>query len=179
MEAGYRIDRPNRDKASSKSTRAVVIVLLAISVALMLIVLLGGWSTLQGAQAFQIAYVLIYLSLAVGVARWSRGALAVTAALAIILAIFAGVAGPAWFARDANGFAPPETVFGGGGPGASLLGIVTFLLIPVQMLLIAFSAQAFRQDWQVEVEVPNGPDDPTGPGPGARRGSRPSRPAAA
>jgi hypothetical protein len=178
MEAGYRIDRPNRDKASSKSTRAVVIVLLAISVVLMLIVLLGGWSTLQGAQAFQIAYVLIYLGLAVGVARWSRGALAVTAALAIILAIFAGVAGPAWFARDADGFAPPQTVFGNG-PGASLLGIVTFLLIPVQVLLIAFSAQGFRQDWQVEVEMPNGPDDAAGPGPEARRGSRPSRPAAA
>jgi hypothetical protein len=176
MEAGYRIDRPNRDKASSKSTRAVVVVLLAISVALMLIVLLGGWSTLQGAQAFQIVYVLIYLGLAVGVVRWSRGALAVTAALAIILAIFAGVAGPAWFARDAGGFAPPQTAFGGGGPSASLLGIVTFLLIPVQLLLIAFSAQGFRQDWQVEVEVPNGPGDPAGP---AARGHRPSRAAAA
>lgn len=179
MEAGYRIDRPNRRKASSKTTRAVIIVLLVISVALMLIILLGGWSTLQGAQAFQIVYVLIYVALALGVARGSRGALAVSAALAIILAIFAGVAGPAWYSRDHSGFAAPHTVFGGAGPGASLLGLLTFLLIPVQVLLIGFSAQGFRQDWQVEVELPNGPDDPAGAGPRAGRPARQTRPAAA
>ena len=41
------------------------------------------------------------------VARWNRGVLPVAAALAIILLIFAAVAGPAWFARDKTGFTNP------------------------------------------------------------------------
>lgn len=178
MEASYRIDRPNRRKSASRVTRLVTTLLLAVSVVMMLVVLIGGWSTLEGAQAFQIVYILIYLALAVGILRWSRGALAVSAALAIILAIFAGVAGPSWFARDHAGFAAPQTVFGGAGPSPSLLGIITFLLIPVQLLLITFAAQGFRQDWQVEVEV-RGPGDAAGPGPDARRPARQTRPAPA
>lgn len=156
MEAGYVIERPNRAKASSRSTRAVVVLLLLVTVALMLIVIVGGWSALQGAKVIQIGYVVIYLLMAYYVGRWNRGALPVAAALAIILAIFAAVAGPEWLSRDKDGFATPETLFGTGGLEASVLGLVTFLIIPVQILLIAFAAQGFRQDWHVEVEVPAG-----------------------
>jgi hypothetical protein len=156
MEAGYVIERPNRTKASSKSTRAIVVLLLLVSVALMLIVIVGGWSSLQGAKLIQVSYVVLYLVMAFYIGRWNRGALPVAAALAIILAIFAAVAGPNWLARDKDGFATPETLFGGTGLESSLLALITFLVIPVQVLLIAFAAQGFRQDWHVEVEVAKG-----------------------
>jgi hypothetical protein len=164
----YVLERPNRDKASSKTTKAVVILLLLVSVLLMLIVTVGGWGELQGAQALQFAYIVVYLVLAFYVARWNRGVLPLAAALAILLAIFAAVAGPRWFARDEPGFATPGALWGGDGLDSGLLGLVTLLIVPVQVLLIVFSLQAFRQEWQVEVEVPA--DEvrrPSGPG-GAR-----------
>ena len=79
------------------------------------------------------------------VARWNRGVLPVAAALAIILLIFAAVAGPAWFERDKTGFTDPAL-------DSSLLGLITLLIVPVQALLIVFSMQAFSQEWNVEVE---------------------------
>lgn len=169
MEAGYVIERPNRAKASSKTTRAIVVLLMLVTVALMLIVIVGGWSALQGAKAVQIFYVAVYLILAYYIGRWNRGALPVAAALAIILGIFAAVAGPVWLDRDKDGFATPETLFGTTGLESSVLGLVTFLVIPVQLLLITFAAQGFRQDWHVEVEVPKGRGDRyDGPGGGRR-----------
>jgi len=155
MEAGYRIERPNRDKASSRSTRALVAALLLVSALVMLIVIVSGWSALQGAQAFQLIYVVLYVGMAFLVWRWSRGALAVGGALAIILAIFAAVAAPAWFDRDKSGFAAPDMLFGGAGPDANFLGILTILLIPLQILLIVAVTQGFRQNWHVELEVAN------------------------
>lgn len=156
MEAGYVIERPNREKASSKTTRAIAVGLLLLSAAVMLIVIVGGWTVLQGGQAIQLFYVLAYLGMAYYIARWNRGPLPVAAALAIILAIFAAVAGPEWFARDKDGFATPETVFGTTGLESDVLGLLTFLLIPLQALVIAFTLQGFRQDWNVEVERPVG-----------------------
>lgn len=156
MEAGYTIERPNRAKASSKTTRAIVVFLLLASAAVMLLVILGGWSALQGGQGLQLVYVLLYLLMAWYVARWNRGPLPVSAALAIILLIFAAVAAPDWFARDKAGFATPHTVFGTTGLEASVCGVLTVLLIPLQLLLIAFAMQGFRQDWHVEVERPVG-----------------------
>jgi multisubunit Na+/H+ antiporter MnhB subunit len=152
MEAGYVIERPNREKASSKTTRAIVVFLLLLSAALLLIVILGGWSALQSGQVLQLAIVVIYLGMAYYVARWNRGPLPVAAAIAIIVGIFAAVAAPGWFARDKTGFATPDSVFGGTGLTAQTLGVVTYLIIPVQVALIAFALQAFRQDWHVEVE---------------------------
>jgi hypothetical protein len=154
MEQGYVIERPNREKGSSKTTRTVVVALLLISAALMLLIMLGGWSALQSGQALQLAYVVIYLGMAYYVARWNRGPLPVAAALAIILAIFAAVAAPDWFARDKAGFAVPQTVFDTTGFDAQVIGVLTYLLIPVQALLIFFSLQGFRQAWHVEVERP-------------------------
>jgi hypothetical protein len=167
MEAGYVLERPNRAKASSKTTRAIVVFLLLLSAALMLIVILGGWSVLQSGQALQLAIVVIYLVMAYYIARWNRGPLPVAAALAIILGILAAVAAPGWFDRDKTGFATPGSVFGGTGLEAQTLGVVTVLLIPVQLALIGFAMQAFRQDWHVEVERPVG----AGAGAGARTGA--------
>jgi presenilin-like A22 family membrane protease len=156
MEAGYTIERPNRAKASSKATRALVIALLLISSALMLLVILGGWSALQSGGGLQLVYVVLYLGMAFYIARWNRGPLPVAAALAIILAIFAAIAGPEWFARDKTGFATPDSVFGTTGLDSQMLGVITLLIVPVQVLLIIASLQAFRQEWHVEVERPIG-----------------------
>jgi presenilin-like A22 family membrane protease len=142
-----RIDHPNRRKSASRATRSLVVALLLASAALVLVVTIGGWDLLQGAKALQIGYVLLYLLIAALVLRWNRGALPVAGALAIILLIFAAIAGPDWFARDKEGFADPAL-------DAALLGVVTLLLVPVQALLILAVAQGFRQDWHVEVEHP-------------------------
>jgi hypothetical protein len=139
------IEHPNRAKASSKATKAIVILLLLVSAGLVLIVTIGGWDALQGAKALQIGYMALYLVIAFYVARWNRGVLPVAAALAIILLIFAAVSGPAWFERDKTGFTDPAL-------DPSLLGLVTLLIVPVQVLLIAFSMQGFAQAWNVEVE---------------------------
>jgi hypothetical protein len=156
MEAGYVIDRPNREKASSKTTRAIVVGLLLLSAALMLIVMLGGWSALQSGAVLQLVYVILYVGMAYYVAQWNRGPLPVAAALAIILGIFAVIAGPEWFQRDKAGFSTPDSVFGSTGLDSATLGTITLLLVPVQALLIFFSMQGFRQEWHVEVERPVG-----------------------
>jgi TRAP-type uncharacterized transport system fused permease subunit len=148
------LDRPNRRKSSSKATRAVVVLLLLVSIVLMVVLTIGGWGKLQGAKPIQIAFILVYAILAFYIARWNRGALPMAAALAILLGIFAAISGPAWFQRDHPGFATPESVFGGGGLDESMLGLLTLLMVPVQVLLIGFAMQGFRQEWQVEVEVP-------------------------
>ena len=93
----------------------------------------------------QIAYIAVYLILAFFAARWNRGVLPVAAALAVLLAIFALVAGPAWFDRDKAGFAQPAL-------DAGLLGLLTLLIVPVQILLVAFAMRGFHQGWNVELE---------------------------
>jgi hypothetical protein len=143
------ITHPNRDKPVVQATRAMVIVLLLVSAGLVLLVTIGGWSALWGAIPVQFAYVAIYLTLAFFAARWNRGVLPVAAALAVLLAIFALVAGPAWFERDKPGFAQPAL-------NSSLLGLLTLLIVPVQMLLVAFAMRGFNQGWNVEVERRSG-----------------------
>jgi hypothetical protein len=138
--------RPNRDRAEAKATKAAVILLLLASAALILVIMIGGWSQLQGAQIISFAYAVIYVVMAFYVARWNRGVLPVAAAAAVLFAVIAAVAGPAWFDRDKAGFA--ETTL-----DASILGMLTLILVPVQLLLIAFAMRGFQQQWNVEVEV--------------------------
>ena len=139
------IEHPNREKASSKATKAVVLFLLLATVLLVLLVTIGGWSALEGAKILQLAYIALYLVMAYFVARWNRGVLPVAAALAIILLIFAAVAGPAWFDRDKAGFTEPTL-------NENVLGLITFIIVPVQIFLIAFAMRGFQQAWNVEVE---------------------------
>ena len=144
-----RIERPNRDKASSKVTRLIVFVLLIVTCVLMAIISWGGWDTIEGAKAVQIGYIVLYIVLAIQVLRWSRGVLPLAAALAIILLIFAAVSAPEWFDRDKEGFSNPTLDEG-------MLGLLTALLVPVQLLLIAFAMSGFRQAWNVEIEHSDG-----------------------
>jgi hypothetical protein len=140
------LEHPNRDKAESKATKAIVVLLLIASAALVLIITFGGWSQLQGAQIVSFAYAGIYIGMAFVVSRWNRGVLPVAAALAILFSVVAAVAGPAWFARDKPGFNDPTL-------DPSLLGLLTLILVPVQLLLVAFAMRGFQQQWNVEVEV--------------------------
>jgi hypothetical protein len=137
---------PNRDKAESKATRAVVILLLLTSAGLIAVITIGGWSQLQGAQIVSFGYIIVYVVMAFFVGRWNRGVLPVAAALAILFAVIAAVAGPAWFDRDKAGFEDPALE-------PSILGLLTLILVPVQLLLIAFGMRGFQQQWNVEVEV--------------------------
>jgi FtsH-binding integral membrane protein len=144
-DPGVIIEHPNRRKAASKFTRAIVVLLLLVSAGLVLIISIGGWDAIEGAKFLQVSYIVIYVVLAVFVLRWSRGVLPLAAALAIVLLIFAAVSAPAWFERDKAGFTNPALDEG-------ILGLLTALLVPVQLLLIAFSMSGFRQARNVEVE---------------------------
>jgi len=138
-------DYPNQTKASSKVTKWVTVLLLLVSAALVTIVSLGGWEALQGARVLQITYILLFVLCAFFIARWRSGVLPVVAALAMVLLIFAAIAGPQWFDRDKRGF--EDTAL-----APEVLGLITLLIVPVQVLLIAFSMSGFRQRWNVEVE---------------------------
>jgi hypothetical protein len=144
---GYELWRPNRAKSESKVTRVLVAIVLLISAALILIITLGGWERLQGATVAGMAvmWAVLYIVFAFLVLRWNRGILPVTAALAILLAIFAVIAAPAWFARDKVGLDSPALP-------EELLGLLTFLLVPVQLALIAITMIGFNQNWHVEEE---------------------------
>jgi hypothetical protein len=145
------IYHPNRDKAESKATKAIVVLLLLVSAALVLVITIGGWSALQGGQPFAFVYVFLNLLFAYYISRWNRGLLTVAAAFAVLYGVLALVAGPSWFARDKEGLADPAL-------DPAMVGLLTFVLVPVQALLVAFSARAFSQKWNVEIEID--PDDP-------------------
>jgi hypothetical protein len=157
------IVRPNRSGAEARATKAAVILLLVSSAVITAIVTFGGWSKLEGAQIWAVGYIVIYLVMAYFVARWNRGILPVASALAILFAVVALVAAPAWFDRDKVGFADPALP-----PG--ILGLLTAILIPLQLLLIAFSMRAFSQKWNIEVEVTREEaEQKYGPGAGTAR----------
>jgi len=174
LTPGYTIIYPNRDKASSKAIKAIVVVILLISIALILAVTIGGWSKLQGLKPVNFAWCIIYALIAFYVAtRWARGLLPIAAALAMLLLILAliagtGISGTSWFDRSHAGFAPPQSLFGGAGLDPNTLGLLTLLIVPVQALLILFAMQGFAQGWNVELEVPIEEAQ--------RRGYRPSTP---
>jgi hypothetical protein len=153
IRPGYELWRPNREKPEAKSARVLVVFLLLVTAGLALVITLGGWERLEGGKVFALLYVAIYVLFAFLVARWNRGVLPVASALAIILAIFAGIAAPAWFDRAKDGLSSPALP-------EELLGLLTLLLVPVQVILIAVAMVAFNQDWHVEEERPIGDEIP-------------------
>ncbi len=148
-EGNLIIEHPNRDRPESKATRALVVALLLISAAILTIATVGGWEKIQGAKPIHVAYVLVYLLLAFYIARWRSGLLPVAASFAIILLIFCAISGPQWFSRDKAGFDDPLL-------GASIVGVLVLVLVPLQLLLIAAAARGFSQKWSVEVERRSG-----------------------
>jgi lysylphosphatidylglycerol synthetase-like protein (DUF2156 family) len=153
IRPGYELWRPNREKPEAKTARVLVVFLLLVSAGLALVITLGGWTRLEGGKIFALLYIALYVLFAFLVARWNRGVLPVASALAIILAIFAGIAAPAWFDRAKDGLSSPALP-------EELLGLLTLLLVPVQVILIAVAMVAFSQDWHVEEERPIGDELP-------------------
>ena len=144
--AEVRVEHPNREKAESKATKAIVTLLLVISAVLVLVITLGGWSELQGAKPIAFFYIFIFLLTAYYVHQWNRGVLPVVAVLAVLLAVVAAVAAPGWFDRDKAGFDDPTL-------DPALLGLLTVIVVPVQLLLLGFALRGFAQKWNVEVET--------------------------
>jgi hypothetical protein len=151
IRPGYELWRPNRQKAQAKKTKAIVSFVLLVSAGLLLVITIGGWPHLGGASVavMSLLWAGLYVLFALLVARWNRGILPVAAALAIILAIFAAVAAPDWFARSKEGLDPPPLP-------DDLLGLLTILVVPVQLLLITVAMVGFSQEWHVEEERPVG-----------------------
>ena len=139
------IDHPARDKPVVRATKAVVILLMLATAVLVAIITVGGWKLLEGMKPIQIGFIVLFVLLAFYAARWNRGVLPVAAALSMMLLIFAAVSGPQWLARDKAGFASSAL-------SANMLGLLTLLVIPLQILLIAFAMRGFSQEWNVEVE---------------------------
>jgi hypothetical protein len=148
---GYELWRPNREKAEAKTTRFIVALVLLISAGLLALIVLGGWKRLESHSVgvITLLWAGLYVLFAFLVIRWNRGVLPVAAALAIIMAIFAGIAAPGWFDRDKPGLSGPAL-------DDDLLGLLCLVVIPTQLLLIAVSMVGFNQEWHVEEERPVG-----------------------
>jgi hypothetical protein len=152
VREGYELWRPNREKAESRMTKALVCFVLLVSAGLLVIVTLGGWARLEAGSVavMSLAWAGLYVLFAFLVgARWNRGVLPLASALAVILAILAAIAGPAWFDRAKDGLSSPALP-------EELLGLLTLLIVPVQALLVAVAMIAFNQEWHVEEERPVG-----------------------
>ena len=156
---GYEVWRPNRDKAEAKTMKAVIAFVLLISAALLIIITLGGWDRLLGASVgiMSLLWAGLYILFALLVMRWNRGVLPVAAALAVILAIFAAISAPDWFARSKDGLDSPALP-------EDLLGTLTLIVVPVQLLLVVVAMIGFNQEWHVEEERPIGQAEDYGAG---------------
>jgi len=150
------IEYPNRDRAGSKLVRLILVGLLLASTAVIVVMSVGGWEAMQEARTGQIVFAVLYVLLAFLIARWRSGMLPVAAALATLLALFAAVAAPQWFARDKAGFDSPPLE-------ASTLGLLAFVVVGLQLALIAFAMAGFRQKWSIEVERRPDGSRPGGP----------------
>lgn len=148
---GYELWRPNREKAECKTMKVVIAFVLLVSAGLLLVITIGGWERLLGTSVavMTILWAALYVLFAFLVARWNRGILPVAAALAIILAIFAAIAAPEWFARDKEGLDSPALP-------EDLIGLLTLIVVPVQLLLVIVAMIGFSQEWHVEEERPIG-----------------------
>lgn len=152
MARGTNISWPNREKASSKLMRLLVVVALLVSAALIAITAARGWDLMQDGKQLLIVFVVLDLIFVLQVLRWSRGVLPMAAGMATFVAIFAGVSIQSWYDRDAPGFDDPGL--------SSQLGFMTILILAAQVVVIVLAVLAFRQNWQVEVERHD--DEPAG-----------------
>lgn len=155
---GYVVTYPNREKASSRMTRAAVVAILLASALLMLVLTVGGWSKLDGLIPVNLLWSAVYLVAARYVWRWARGLLPIAAALATLMLTFAivattSLAGASWAARATPGYAPADTPFGGAGLGAQTMNTLVIVLAVIQATLVVVAMRAFAQGWNVEFET--------------------------
>ncbi len=173
VKPGYELWRPNREKPESITTKIIVVALLLISAVLISLVTIGGWPLLRGGLSMGIIcmiFAILDLAFAYAVSKWTRGVLPVVAAFAILLVIFCAVAVPTWFGRDKVGF--EEALI-----PTPMLGLLTALLIPIQIFLMIAAVFAFNQEWHVEEERPIGSGSDYGAGASPAEGDVPPLPA--
>jgi hypothetical protein len=159
VKPGYVVTYPNREKPSSKLTKVIVALVLLASVALMLIVTVGGWSKLAGLLPVNLIWCAVYLAIAYYVMSWARGLLPIAAALGALMLVFAlvavsSLAGVTWSDRSGPDYAPAHTLFGGGGLSSGTLSALTIAIAISQALLVVVAMRAFSQQWNIEYEVP-------------------------
>ncbi|HEX3803324.1 MAG TPA: hypothetical protein VHV75_10835 [Solirubrobacteraceae bacterium] len=159
VKPGYVVTYPNREKPSSTVMKMTVIVVLLISVLLMLVATVGGWSKLDGLLPVNLIWCAAYLAIAYYVMRWTRGLLPIAAALGALMLVFTlvavtSLAGVTWTDRSAPGYAPAHTLFGGGGLSSGTLSALTIAIAVSQALLIVVAMRGFGQAWNIEYEVP-------------------------
>lgn len=158
------IEWPNREKASSKLMRVVVIVALLVSSAMIGIVSIMGWDLMQQAKVAQIVFIVINLIFVIQLVRWSRGVLPMAAGLAALIAIFGGVSISSWYERDAPGYLDASL--------SAQIGFLTIVIVAIQFAVIVLTIIAFTQNWQTEVERHH---SEIGDPPPRTGGSRPGR----
>lgn len=155
---GHVVIHPNRSRVSSHLMKALVVMILLLSAAMILAITLGGWDRLDGMTPVSIAWCLADLAIAYYVWRWARGLLPIAAALAVLLLVPVAVSlsgvdgGTTWSEHGAAGFGQIHSLFGQT-VSPQLLSLLTIGLIPVQLALIAACVAAFMQNWQLELEV--------------------------
>ena len=93
------------------------------------------------------------------VIRWAREPLPFAVGLGALMLTFAVIAataaaGVSWSDRNAPGYAPTQSLFGGAGLSPSALNTLTVAVAVTQALLICLAVQALRQGWNIEYEVP-------------------------
>ena len=143
------IYHPNREKAASKATKAIVVLLLLVSAGLTFLVTVCGWSQLQGAKFVSVGFILVFLVMAYYVWKWTRGVLPLAAGLAVVLGVFAAIAAfgdGSWSDRGDDGYAKAALP-------ADLIWLLCIVMLPVLILLIVFAMRAFAQKWNIEIEM--------------------------
>jgi lysylphosphatidylglycerol synthetase-like protein (DUF2156 family) len=142
------------------TTKFVIVVLMVATSAIAALVTITGFSLLNGGGAMGLVCLIwaaLYALFAFLVMRWSRGALAISAAFSMILAIFCAVGIDSWFARDKAGF--DEALL-----PSSLIGLLVAILALLQIVLIVLALYGFNQEWHVEEERPMGSGEDYGAG---------------
>jgi hypothetical protein len=169
LREGYELWRPNREKAEAKTMKAIIAFVLLVSAGLVVVITIGGWDRLLGTSVavMSLLWAGLYVVFAVLVMNWGRGVLPVIASLAVILAIFAAIAAPDWFARSKDGLESPALP-------EDLLGLLTVIVVPVQLLLILVAMIGFNQNWHVEEERPIGGRPLAGEDDGGTGGATPA-----
>ena len=144
-ESGNRLRHPNREKASSQATKTVVTLLLLASSVLIGVVLIGGWTQMQGARWLTAIYVVLYLIMAYYVFKWRRGILMMAAGAALLFVSMTAPGLPGWFERTKEGYAI-------GLLPAGVIGLLTVVIVIVQVLLVLAASVGFGQGWNLEIE---------------------------
>ena len=61
IRPGYELWRPNREKPEAKSARALVVFLLLVTAGLAFMIIIGGWTRLEGVKPLSVIYAGLYV----------------------------------------------------------------------------------------------------------------------